>query len=52
MLQQATTSFTKCLSAKGLFSSLKTFALLSLSLVLVGCGGEGDRPTFEFVNIT
>jgi acyl carrier protein len=49
MLQQATTSFKRCLSAKGLFSSLKTFALLSLSLVLVACGGEGERPTFEFV---
>ena len=49
MLQQATTSFTRYLSAKGLFSSLKTFALLSLSLVLVACGSEGERPTVNLV---
>ena len=47
MLQQATTSFIRCLSAKRLISSLKTFALLSMCLVLAACGGKGERPSIE-----
>jgi acyl carrier protein len=48
MLQQATTSFLRCLSAIGLLG-LRTSVLLSLSLILAACGSKGDRPTVEFV---
>jgi acyl carrier protein len=49
MLQQATTSFLRCLSVKGLLLGLRTFLLLTLSLILAACGSKGDRPTVEFV---